>query len=429
MHSTGIGSVKAMAAKAVSTVIVICLCQSVWAQPRGGNSATPRVWLGECLNGSISLVSASVPNSQPVSMADIEKGVTVPRGTVLKFKATPDKGYAFECGYQAQNGSFAYFSEFFQPEFEVTVTGNCSVGASFVEPSFLEGITCIQDIVYAQPGVKPLKYDAYIPDGARNLPGIVIIHGGGWQMNCEDVMSGMARELARDGKYVVFSIDYRWIGTADGDAVPNTMDQLIGDCYGAILHIIEHAKEYGLNPKKLAVTGDSAGGHLCACVANMIEMVGDGGFGITEGVYEYLPTYMPKKMNVKKARKALKAIKAVAPNYGIFAVNDIRRFVRDLPEEGQNAVAPIKQIPSPKNRQIPHWINRGTKDPIISEETTLAYYNALLEAGQRAEYVKVPDAVHAYYDWKPDAATKATFWQYGAPYAHRMEEFFNSVFY
>ena len=43
----------------------------------------------------------------------------------------------------------------------------------------------------------------------------------------------------------------------DGDAVPNTMADLIGDVFGAIAHIQEHA-EYGGDPNKIAVTGDSA---------------------------------------------------------------------------------------------------------------------------------------------------------------------------
>ena len=413
--------------KTTAAILALVSGLAASAQPAGNDA---KVWLGECINGKIELTGAVSPaGALTLTMSDIEKGVEVPKGTVLRFHATPDAGYAFECGYEAMNGSFAYFTEYFKPDFEVTVSGNCSVGASFVDPKILAGITCKQDIVYARPSVKPLKYDAYIPDGAKNLPGIVIIHGGGWRMNCEDVMSGMARELARDGKYVVFSIDYRWIGTADGDSTPNTMDQLISDCFGAILHIQEHAAEYGLNPKKLAVTGDSAGGHLCASVATMIERVGDGGFGVKPGVYEYLPTYMPKGMSAKKARKQLKAIKAVAPNYGIFSVASISRFVRDLPEDGQNALAPIANIPQAKRRAIPHWINRGTEDPLINDESTVEYFDAVKAAGQRAEYVRVPGAVHAYYDWKPDAATKATFWKFGAPYAHQMEEFFNSVFY
>ena len=399
------------AIKAIVAAGLLLACASAGAQQRrpAANPNGPfKVTVGECTHGRID-VSPAIP----------AEGKEFPKGTVLHIKATADPGYVFECGYKAMGGRFAYFTEYTSQEFDVTVDGACSVGASFVEPELVKGITRI----------KELKYDAYIPDGAKKLPGIVIIHGGGWQMNCEDVMLGLARELSRDGKYVVFSIDYRWNGTADGDKEPNTMVDLIEDCYGAILHIQEHAADYGLDPKRLAVTGDSAGGHLCASVANMIERVGDGGFGVKPGVYQYLPTYMPKGMSAKKARKKLLAIKAVAPNYGIFAVSGIERFVNNLPEDGKKAVAPIDNIPSPKLRKIPHWINRGTEDTLITDEVTMEYYNALKAAGQEVYYVKVPGAAHAYYDWKPDTATKDTFKKYGVPYARQMEDFFNTVFY
>ena len=338
-------------------LLLVCGCAAAQQRRPAANPDGPfRVTVGECTNGHIE-VSPAIP----------AEGKEFPKGAVLHIKATADPGYAFECGYKAMGGRFAFYTEYPDAEFDVTVDGACSIGASFVEPSRLQGYRCIQDIVYAKPGVKTLKYDAFVPDGARKLPGIVIIHGGGWTMNCEDVMKGLARELVKDGKYVVFSIDYRWN---------------IEDCYGAILHIQEHAAEYGLDPKRLAVTGDSAGGHLCASVANMIERVGDGGFGEKPGVYEYLPTYMPKGMSAKKARKKLLAIKAVAPNYGIFSVSGIERFVSNLPEDGQEVY-----------------------------------------------YVKVPGAAHAYYDWKPDTATKETFNKYGEPYARQMEDFFNTVFY
>ena len=399
------------------TISALMLAVAASGQPR--NAAGPfKVNIGECTGGRIE-VTPEIP----------AEGATFPKGTVLKIKAFPNEGYAFECGYEAMNGQFAYFTEYFTEEFEVTVSGPCSVGASFVEPEFLQGHKVIHDVVYAQPGVKPLKYDVYIPDGAKKLPGIIIIHGGAWRMNCEDVMSGMARELTRNGKYVVFSIDYRWSGTADGDARPNELYELIEDCFGAVLHIQEHASEYGLDPKRLAVTGDSAGGHLCTSVANMIERVGDGGFGVNPGVFEYMPTYMPKGMTVAKARKSLMAIKAVAPNYGVFSAEGVGRFVRNLPAEGRAALAPLDNVPDASVRKIPHWINRGTADPLISEESTVEYYEAVKAAGQEVHYVKVPDAVHAYYDWKPDSATKETFWKYGAPYTREMEKFFDTVFY
>ena len=83
----------------------------------------------------------------------------------------------------------------------------------------------------------------------------------------------------------------------------NIMADLIGDVYGAIAHIQENAAKYGGDPKKIAVTGDSAGGHLSAAAANMPNMIGDGGFGKTPGVFEYMPTYMPKGKSVEQVRK------------------------------------------------------------------------------------------------------------------------------
>lgn len=398
-------------------VAVLMLSVAASGQPR--NTEGPfKVSIGECIGGRVE-VTPAIP----------AEGAEFPKGTVLKVKAVPAEGYAFECGYEAMNGQFAFFTEYFTEEFEVTVSGPCSVGASFVDPEYLQGHRVIHDVVYAQPGVKPLKYDVYIPDGAEKLPGIIIIHGGGWRMNCEDVMSGMARELTRNGKYVVFSIDYRWSGTADGDVRPNEFHELIEDCFGAVLHIQEHASEYCLDPMRLAVTGDSAGGHLCTSVSNMIERVGDGGFGKKPGVYEYRPTYMPAGMSVDKARECLMAIKAVAPNYGVFSAEGIGRFVRNLPEDGRAALAPLDNVPDVSLRKIPHWINKGTKDQIITEESTIEYYDAVKAAGQEVHYIKVEGAEHAYYDWKPDSATKDTFWKYGAPYTREMEKFFDTVFY
>jgi dienelactone hydrolase len=57
------------------------------------------------------------------------------------------------------------------------------------------------------------------------------------------------------------------------------------------------------------------------------------------------------------------------------------------------------------------------------------YMNALVEAGQRVQYVQVGGAGHAFFDWKPNARTKATFYQYGVYCAAEMKAFFESVMY
>lgn len=390
-------------------------------KPGPGAPGPFTVKLGETLNGKVV--------TSPKITAE---GVTLEKGTKIKVKAVPAKGYSFDSGYQVTSSRFGYgtFKEYMTQEFEVEVGADIMVGASFIESSKLKGHKVISDVVYAKPGVKTLKYDAFIPEGAKNLPGIVIIHGGGWGSNNEDIMRGLARELIKGDRYVVFSIDYRWQNNGDGDDKPNTMTDLIADCYGAILHIQEHAAEYGLDPTKLGVTGDSAGGHLAAAVANDVERVGDRGFGKTPGVYEVLPTYMPKGMTAAQAKESLMAIQAAAPSYGIFSVAGIRRFFMNLgTDEEASALAPLDNIPDPKKRAIPTWLNRGSVDGLISDESTVEYFDAMQKAGQEVYYVKVAGANHAYYDWKPDAITKATFVRYGVPYAAAMKSFFDKIFY
>lgn len=398
----------------------VCSAQ-LGMKPVEGPAGPFTVKLGETLHGHIETVPAIT-----------EEGVTLKKGDIVRVKAVPDAGYSFDSGYNVTSTRFGYgtFVEHMTPEFDVKITGDFMIGASFIESSKLEGFKVIPDVVYAHPGVKALKYDAFIPDGAKDLPGIVIIHGGGWGVNDENIMRGQARELIKDGRYVVFCIDYRWQNYGDGDEKPNRMQDLIADCYGAILHIQEHAADYGLDPSKLAVTGDSAGGHLAAAVANDVERVGDGGFGVKPGVFQVLPTYMPSGMSAAAARQSLLAIKAAAPSYGIFSVAGIRRFFVDLgtDEEGE-ALAPLNNIPDPSVRRIPTWLNRGSVDGLISDESTVEYFDAMQKAGQEVYYVKVAGANHAYYDWKPDSITKSTFQRFAVPYCAAMKAFFDIVFY
>ena len=349
----------------------------------------------------------------------------VPAGTVLHVKISDiEPGWTFDSGYYLAMGQAVRWPvniEFMEPEFDVPVNGNImSLGASIMEAERAEGYTVIQDIVYAQPGVKPLKYDAFIPDGAKNLPGIVIIHGGGWASNTEDIMRGLARELVKGGKYVVFSIDYRWINNGDGDATPNTMTDLVDDCYGAILHIQKHAKEYGLNRRKIAVTGDSAGGHLSALLADAVERVGKKGF---------VPTYMPKGMWMCRARNWLKGIKAAAPSYGVFDAKSLAGFIQNLPAEEMTAVVPMENVPMASKRAVPQFLTLGTLDRTVGREPMEQYVELLKAKGQRVEYHLIEGASHAFFDWKPDQRTKDTFAKYGVPYAKKMQEFFDTVFY
>ncbi|WP_203532599.1 alpha/beta hydrolase [Draconibacterium halophilum] len=379
------------------------------------------VTVDEVKNGKITVEPAIPDNGQ------------VAKGTVLTITAKPDKNYALDAVYYSVNGMWGdMYLESMASPYKVVVDQDKKLGASFIEKDEVKHLMDAQNIPYAKPGVKQLKYDVFAPEGARNLPCIIIIHGGGWIWNTEDIMRGMARELTKSGKYVVFSIDYRWAGNRDGDEVGNTMADIIGDVFGAIAHIMEHAKDYGGDPTRIAVTGDSAGGHLSAVAGTMPNKIGVGGFGETDGVFEFMPSYIPKNKTVDQVRaEMMAAIKAAAPSYGVFGSDRLNHYSEDpkADDSWKEAIAPLSNIPNAEEREIPHYLTRGTKDGLIPDDGVKRYVDALVEAGQHVQYVQVGGAGHAFFDWKPDDNTKATFKKYGVYYINEMETFFNSVFY
>lgn len=352
-------------------------------------------------------------------------------GTEITITAKPSKGYSLDAIYYTVKGGMwgtTSYENFTSP-MKITVDKDMSVGATFVVSSLVKNIQVTHDVVYAKPGIKSLKYDVFSPKNAKNLPCIVIIHGGGWSSNNEDIMRGLARELLKGGRYVVFSIDYRWINKLDGEEQPTYMHKLIEDVFGAIAHIQENAVKYGADPKRLAITGDSAGGHLSEAAATLSTMIGDGGFA-NNSIYEYMPTYLPQGKSINQVSEEItSAIKAVAPSYGPSHAFEFKMFIEQTDTAYLNAISPIKHVPHVTERALPHFIVRGTNDPIITHDVVQRYVDVLKANEQRVEYIQVEGAGHAFFDWKPDVTTRATFANFGVKYAAEMQKFFDRIFY
>lgn len=377
------------------------------------------VKLDPIVNGSIELDPSLPPDGKYAS------------GTVVTVRAKPQDGFALDSIYYSVPGRWgAMYHESLTPEFQVTIDQNKSIGASFIEADRVAHLNVTHNVVYAHPGKKKLKYDVYSPKEAMSLPVIVIIHGGGWSTNDEDIMRGLARELTKDNKFVVASVDYRWIGTLDGDEKPNSMAHLIEDVYGAIVHIREHATEYGGDPNRIGVTGDSAGGHLSASAAVLIEKIGSRGFGVKDGIYEFQPTYLPAGKTAEQIREELlSSIQAAAPSYGVFAVEALRGFQRGMSEDAASATAPQSNVPDATKRSVPQYLTRGTRDNLISDDAVSSYSKAMQAKGQIVVYDQIEGAGHAFFDWKPNDQVKATFAKYGVPYAEKMKLFFEKHLY
>lgn len=395
-----------------------------------------KVELDPVLNGSIS-IDPPLP----------EDGM-VKAGTVLHVTATPDAGYTVDSIYKMiwimEQYNYGYFMESVDNKAEILIdpadarfqvygpSDVYKIGASFIKESVLEGIKVTQNVEYAKPGDKSLVYDVYAPNGAKNLPGVIIIHGGGWSSNTEDIMRGMAREIAKTGKYVAFAIDYRLLSdiNTDGSSAESSVVDTIEDVFGAIAHIQKKAKKYGVDPQSLAVTGDSAGGHLAAVVTTMSHMVGTSGFNGTD--FEFWPTGV-KERDVNSVREnIMSAVKVSAPSYGVFNLTEANLEQRPniLPKGADvtwiKQLSPQTHIPSKDQRVLPPQMCQvGTEDFVVPPAGVVTYTEELKNAGQTVEFVSVPGAGHAYFDWKPDSNTKNTFNTTGKTYLNKILAFFD----
>jgi dienelactone hydrolase len=125
----------------------------------------------------------------------------------------------------------------------------------------------------------------------------------------------------------------------------------------------------------------------------------------------------------------MSAIKSAAPSYGVFAATQLNNYDPAADATWKEAIAPQSHIPPATERSVPQLLLRGTKDPLITDAANKSFIDALVAAGQRAQYVQVGGASHAFFDWKPEENTKATFAKYGVYYAGEMKNFFLSTLY
>jgi acetyl esterase len=102
------------------------------------------------------------------------------------------------------------------------------------------------------------------PDG--RLPVLMFYHGGGYVIGDLDTHDYVCRKIANEGRCAVISVDYRL-------APEHKFPAAIDDAATALRWIVDRADEFQIDPSRVAVGGDSAGGNLAA---NMAHMARDG---------------------------------------------------------------------------------------------------------------------------------------------------------
>ena len=106
----------------------------------------------------------------------------------------------------------------------------------------------------------PIRVRIYTPAGTGAFGGIAYFHGGGFVTGTVDVADNACRAVANACGTVVVSVDYR---LAPEYKFPVPLE----DCYAAVAWMSQNAETLDVDPARLAVMGDSAGGNLAAAVA------------------------------------------------------------------------------------------------------------------------------------------------------------------
>jgi acetyl esterase/lipase len=118
-----------------------------------------------------------------------------------------------------------------------------------------DGVRKVADQTYVQYGTRCLKLDLYLPAGKR-MPVVVLVHGGGWRSGFRSEFAPMAVRLAQRG-YAAVTVSYRLSGEARYPAA-------IEDVQAAVRWVRENAERYGLDAKRIALAGGSAGGQIAS---------------------------------------------------------------------------------------------------------------------------------------------------------------------
>lgn len=107
---------------------------------------------------------------------------------------------------------------------------------------------------------RELRCDVYRPEDADGpLPGVLLIHGGGWRQGDRSQLRGYGVLIGREG-YVCVAPEYRLVPESPWPAQ-------IHDVRAALAWMRGHAEQLGIDPARIAVEGNSAGAHLALLLA------------------------------------------------------------------------------------------------------------------------------------------------------------------
>ncbi|WP_302457909.1 alpha/beta hydrolase [Mediterranea massiliensis] len=274
-------------------------------------------------------------------------------------------------------------------------------------------IDVISNIIYSQVTLRnanrPLKMTLLVPRTQEAKPAIVYYPGGGFTSANHEKFIEMRMALAKAG-FVVAAAEYR--------TVPDRYPALINDAKAAVRYLRAHARQFGIDPQRIGVIGDSAGGYVAQMMGttngenqfdtgDFTEVSSDVQAAVTiYGISNLMNIgegYPEAIQEVHKSPAVTEALLIHGPAFADFAGESI---LSD-PQKALEA-SPIGHI---KQGMPPFLIMHGSADKLVSPVQSEQFYRALTEKGNQADFIEVEGAGHGDLYWfQPAVIDKVVRW-------------------
>ena len=241
-------------------------------------------------------------------------------------------------------------------------------------------VTIEEGVVFGTGSGRDLKCDVYTPPGRpENAPAVLLVHGGSWRDGDRTQLRGYGILIGREG-YLCVCTEYRLLDEA-------TWPAQIHDVKAAIRWMRANSSRLGLDPERIVIEGNSAGGHLALLAAGtpgLSDFEGEGGnAGVPTNVAAVLAVYPPTDLAAMKRGANEPISSSVEPDN----------------------VAEIVRTASPINYVTPDFpptlLIHGTKDEVVPYDQSVRMYQALEKAGVPVELHTYGNQPHAF-DAQPE---------------------------
>jgi acetyl esterase/lipase len=224
------------------------------------------------------------------------------------------------------------------------------------------------DVIYGRVEGSALLTNLAYPDGPGSRPAILSVHGGRWRAgNRTDASSIKVTQWAEFG-FFAMSIDYRLVG---GSPAPAPYIDL--RC--AIRWVHAHAADYGIDPERVYLIGQSAGGQLVSLAATL----GDGPY--------------PKAGGWDQARSDVRAAISVAGPYDLNTLSwgNLWTPVTGNVEEARQLASPLTHVSAATK---PILIIHSDDDKSVPVQQAVEMVEKLKGGGVRHRFVHYSDRGH-----------------------------------